>query len=148
MDEQGDETEQRTRPCSGVPRKARVAWAGKTEEGFSVGAHSSATWNTNEALAMQGERWSLGCRRMARNEVEKTSTSWLEATKTNQSYLVLFISISRATFYHVLVMCVCVCVYWDTVSLFSPGFSETHYVNQVALELTEILLFLPPKCWH
>ena len=39
-----------------------------------------------------------------------------------------------------------VVVFQDRVSLCSPGFPG-HSVNQVGLELTEIHLPLPPKCW-
>jgi hypothetical protein len=38
-------------------------------------------------------------------------------------------------------------VFWDRVSLCSPGCSGTHSVDQTALELTEICLSLPPSCW-
>jgi hypothetical protein len=35
----------------------------------------------------------------------------------------------------------------DKVYLHSPGYSVIHYVDQAALELTEIHLPLHPKCW-
>jgi hypothetical protein len=40
-----------------------------------------------------------------------------------------------------------VVVFQDRVSLFSPGFSGTCSVDQAGLELTELRLPLPPKCW-
>ena len=33
----------------------------------------------------------------------------------------------------------------ETVSLCSPGCPGTHYTDQAGLELTELLLILPPK---
>lgn len=38
----------------------------------------------------------------------------------------------------------------DSISVHSPGWpeSETLYVDQVGLELTEIPLPLSPECWH
>ena len=36
---------------------------------------------------------------------------------------------------------------FETVSLCSPGCFGTHHVDQAGLELTEIDLPLPPKCW-
>jgi hypothetical protein len=36
---------------------------------------------------------------------------------------------------------------WDRVSLCSPGWPETHYVDQAGLKLTEIHLALPLECW-
>lgn len=41
----------------------------------------------------------------------------------------------------VLLLFVCVC-FLSRVSLFSPGCTETHYVDQASLELTEIHLTL------
>ena len=36
----------------------------------------------------------------------------------------------------------------DRVSLCNiPGYLGTHFVDQASLEITEILLPLPPKCW-
>jgi hypothetical protein len=37
--------------------------------------------------------------------------------------------------------------FFDRVSLCSPGCPGTHSVDQAGLELIEIHLFLPPKCW-
>jgi hypothetical protein len=34
-----------------------------------------------------------------------------------------------------------------TVALYSLGCPGTHYVGQAGLELTELHLHLPPKCW-
>jgi hypothetical protein len=33
------------------------------------------------------------------------------------------------------------------VSLCSPGYPGTHYVDQASLKLTEVHLPLPPECW-
>ena len=41
-----------------------------------------------------------------------------------------------------------VCFFSDRVSLCSPGFPGTHSVDQVGLELVELILPLPPECWH
>jgi hypothetical protein len=35
----------------------------------------------------------------------------------------------------------------DKVSLYSSDYPGTHHVDQADLELTEIYLTLPPKCW-
>jgi hypothetical protein len=42
----------------------------------------------------------------------------------------------------------CLFVFQDRVSLCIPGCLGTHYVDQAGLELTEIFLPLPPKCWN
>jgi hypothetical protein len=38
-------------------------------------------------------------------------------------------------------------VFKDRISLCSPDYPRTNSVDQVVLELTEIRLPLPPKCW-
>lgn len=38
--------------------------------------------------------------------------------------------------------------FWDMVSLCSPGYLRTPYVNQAGLKLREILLPLLVKCWE
>lgn len=43
----------------------------------------------------------------------------------------------------------CVCVFaWDRVSRCSPGWPGTFEVDQAGVEITEICLSLPPKCWE
>lgn len=45
-------------------------------------------------------------------------------------------------------VCVCLCVYvCDRVSLCSPAWPVTTYVDQVGLKITGISLSLSPKCW-
>ena len=38
-------------------------------------------------------------------------------------------------------------IFWNSFSLCSPSCSGTHFVGQDGLRLTEIHLFLSPKCW-
>jgi hypothetical protein len=47
-----------------------------------------------------------------------------------------------------LFVCLFVLFFDDRVSLYSPGYSGIHSVDQASLELTEIHLALPPEFWN
>jgi hypothetical protein len=58
--------------------------------------------------------------------------------KTNSEYKTINVTVC---------LLVCLFVFQDWVSQCSPGSPGTHSVDQAGLELIEICLPLPPKCW-
>ena len=43
---------------------------------------------------------------------------------------------------------VCLSVFLDRVSMYSPSCLGTYFIDQAGLKLTEICLPLPPECWN